>query len=220
MGTGVSQALAAKFKAGFIQKCVEAIRLGHAQMLMDGLYQTHWEEDIITNCLVTAMRKTGFLRDEGLSVNLQVPIVTPAIAAGLASFITAPKVDFKFAIWPGNAQDELEYFAEAKNLSQRDWQKPSGAWVRTAHYRKRYLKTGIDNYLSGRYPEGCLVGYIVNGTTSAVVMGLNRLIKSSAISPRVGLLLPATGSSWTARYHSNNLPGGNPYPLIHLMLQL
>lgn len=220
MDTGVSLNLATAFKAGFIQHCLEAIRLGYEQMLTDKEYQLHWEEDTLTNCLVTAMRKTGYPRDNGISLNLQVPIVTPAIATGQASFITAPKVDFKLSTWGSPTRDELEYFAEAKNLSQQDWHKPSGAWVRATYYRGRYLDTGIENYLSYRYPEGCLVGYVVNGSTIAVVNSLNHLIQTRSLPPRVGLLIQDASAIWTAHYHSDNCLSNGVMPLTHLLLQL
>lgn len=189
-------------------------------MLADSEYKLDWDEDTITNCLITAMRRTGYLRDNGIAVNLQVPIVTADIASGKIPFVAAAKVDFKLSIWPPTLDDELEYFAEAKNLSENDWVKPSGAQVRASYYLDRYIKTGIENYLTGRYPEGCLVGYIVNGCTSPVVAGLNNLILSKGLNPRIGQLAQAQAASWSAHYHSDNLLQTDVFPIIHLLLQL
>lgn len=189
-------------------------------MLVDSEYHLDWDEDTITNSLITSMRRTGYLRDNGIAVNLQVPIVTADIASGKVPFIAAAKVDFKLSIWPPTADDELEYFAEAKNLSESDWTKPSGAQVRASYYLDRYIKTGIENYLTGRYPEGCLVGYVVNGCVPPVVAGINNLIQSRSLGPRIGQLVPQPSASWSAHYHSDNLPQAEVFSLIHLLLQL
>lgn len=220
MDTEISPALGLAFKAGFIRMCIEAIRLGYDRMLVDSEYKLDWDEDTITNSLITSMRRTGYLRDNGIAVNLQVPIVTADIASGNVSFIAAAKVDFKLSIWPPTLDDELEYFAEAKNLSENDWTKSTGKRVRASKYRKRYITTGIENYLTGRYPEGCLVGYVVNGCVTSVVAGLNNLIQSKGLSPRIGQLAPAQTASWSAHYHSDNIPHTEDFPLIHLLLQL
>lgn len=220
METKVSPTLAAALKSGFIHHCVEAIRIGYEKMVLDKRYALDWDEDNITACLVETMKQTGYLRKHRISVNLQTPIVNTAIAFEGANFLEAPKVDFKLSTWANSVEDEIEFFAEAKNLSERDWIKSGGAHVQAAYYRRRYIDTGIENYLTDRYPEGCLVGYVVNGTISSVVAGLNRLIQSRNLSPRVGQLIAKDPPGWTAHYYSENSPHEDILTLIHLILQL
>ncbi len=39
---------------------------------------------------------------------------------------------------------------------------------------ERYVKTGIDSYLSGKYPSnGCLIGYILQGKIDNIISCLN-----------------------------------------------
>ena len=218
MGPGVSSQVQAGFQASFVQNCVRAIQLGHDKMLADQLYSFEWDEDNLTLHLVNAMKQTGFLRQLRISINYQTPIVSTQMVFDGADFLTAPRVDFKLSTWV--TEDEAEFFAEAKNLSQRDWTKSTGKQVRASHYRARYLETGIENYLIGRYPEGCLIGYVVNGATTDVVAGLNQLINTRRLQPRVGHLIALPPPTWSARYHSDNLPDNVPLTLIHLLLQL
>lgn len=218
MNGGISQGVRAGFRASFVKNCVEAIRRGHNKVLVDRRYNIEWDEDNLTLHLVESMKQTGFLRQLRISVNYQTPIVSPEMVYDGANFLAAPRVDFKLSTWIN--EDEAEFFAEAKNLSQRNWTKSTGKHVRADYYRTRYLETGIENYLSGRYPEGCLVGYVVNGSTPPVVAGLNRLIKTRRLGPRVGCLMPLPPPAWPAHYHSDNTPDNIQLPLIHLLLQL
>jgi hypothetical protein len=218
MGPGISNRVRAGFQASFIQNCVRAIQLGHDKMLAAQLYSIEWDEDNLTLHLVDAMKQTGFLRQLRISVNYQAPIIIPEMVYEGADFLEAPRVDFKLSTWIH--EDEVEFYAEAKNLSQHDWTKSTGTRVRASHYRARYLETGIENYLSERYPDGCLVGYVVNGNSAAVAVGLNRLITKRCLKPRVGHLVALPPPTWPARYHSTNLPASKPVVLIHLLLQL
>lgn len=204
--------------AGFIYQCVEAIQLGYDRMITEKHYQVDWEEDNLTICLVKTINKTRFLARFHISINYQTPIYNEAMAYEGTNSLRAPKVDFKFSTF--SRREEYEYFAEAKNLSESDWQKASGSTVDASHYRARYIDTGIENYLSGRYPEGCLVGYIVNGAEANIVAGINRLIDSRKASPRIGLIRKDTSTTMSISYTSDNQSINGPLPLRHLILQL
>lgn len=204
--------------AGFRHKCVEAIQLGYNRMIAEKFYQVDWEEDNLTICLVETIKKTSSLAQSHISVNYQTPIYSAAMAYLGASSLQAPRVDFKFSTF--SKQEEYEYFAEAKNLSESDWYKASGSKVSASYYRARYIDTGIENYLVGRYPDGCLVGYIVNGKESNILAGLNGLISSRCASPRIGLLRKDSTVSFPICYTSDNQSSTGPITLRHLLLQL
>lgn len=188
--------------AGFKYQCVEAIQLGYDRMRTEKRYQVDWEEDNLTICLVETIKQTGFLGQYQISVNYQSPIYSEAMAFEGANPLRAPRVDFKFSKFSG--PKEHDYYAEAKNLSEMDWIKPAGTTVDASHYRARYIDTGIENYLKDRYPEGCLVGYIVNGNEDNVVAGLNRLISSRKALPRIGLISKDITTSIPICYSSEN----------------
>ena len=218
MTAGPSSAVRAKIKASFISHCIEAINIGYNIILANASHKLDWEEDSFTYHLVTIIELSGFLGSYQISINPQPPIINHAIAFGGADSKKAPKVDFKFSTWSG--PKEIKFYAEAKNLSEQDWHKASGALVKSSKQRGRYLDTGIENFLSGRYPEGCLVGYVLNGSTAAIVSGLNSLIKKRKLGPRIGFIALDHTAAWPICYYSDNERDGQPYRLVHLMLQL
>jgi hypothetical protein len=94
---------------------------------------------------------------------------------------SAPRIDLRFAGW--RSSTKLIYFAEAKNLIEKDAVKTGRKTnISATALLKRYIKTGIDNYLSGKYPlPGCLIGYIIQGTTDNIVTCLNKHLSESEI---------------------------------------
>lgn len=74
------------------------------------------------------------------------------------------RIDFVFSVFTSDAM--LEYFIEAKKLKENDSQ-----------YKRRYIKTGVDSFISGKYDNGCLVGYLVEGDLNKTVQGINSLLK-------------------------------------------
>lgn len=85
---------------------------------------------------------------------------------------SAARIDFRFSSWSTN---QWEYFAEAKNLIEFDSYKAGRKTKISANQlHRRYIETGIDNYLSSKYPQnGCLIGYILQGKTENIVSMLN-----------------------------------------------
>jgi hypothetical protein len=74
-----------------------------------------------------------------------------------------PRIDFVyFKIW-----EEKRYhcYMEAKRLKETD-----------ASLKKAYINNGIDRFTSGRYPLGCMLGYLVEGDTGRTVNGINSLL--------------------------------------------
>ncbi|SCQ23787.1 hypothetical protein TFUB4_02628 [Tannerella forsythia] len=85
---------------------------------------------------------------------------------------SAARIDFRFSGWSTN---QWEYFAEAKKLIEIDSYKAGRKTKISANQlHRRYIETGIDNYLSSKYPQnGCLIGYILQGKTENIVSMLN-----------------------------------------------
>lgn len=85
---------------------------------------------------------------------------------------SAARIDFRFSSWSTN---QWEYFVEAKKLIEIDSYKAGRKTKISANQlHRRYIETGIDNYLSSKYPQnGCLIGYILQGKTENIVSMLN-----------------------------------------------
>ena len=86
---------------------------------------------------------------------------------------TAPRIDIKIS--GGWVHENVYYGIEGKILVENDW------GTRTASdSRRRYIATGINNFVNGRYSDkmdrGCMVGYVVQGRASEIASKINNLL--------------------------------------------
>lgn len=94
----------------------------------------------------------------------------------------SPRIDFCFSTW---TDIEWEFFAEAKILVESNCEtnrigKNGKISINANSLYKRYIETGIDNYLSGKYPSnGCLIGYVLQGNTDSIISALNLCLSNS-----------------------------------------
>ena len=63
---------------------------------------------------------------------------------------------------------EYHFYIEAKRLREHDYA-----------LKKRYIETGIDNYIKYIYPKGILVGYLQEGDVDNTIQGINKILKQS-----------------------------------------
>ena len=76
------------------------------------------------------------------------------------------RIDFVFSVF--TSKKMYKYFIEAKNLKEKY---DSGL-------KKRYIDTGINSFISKKYENGSLVGYLLNGEVDNTVLGgINKLLK-------------------------------------------
>ncbi len=198
-------------------RCLEALQRGYGRMVSDGQYDVNWKEDKLTAHLVEKVKLTGFLRSYQISVNHQPPIYSEEVIYGEDDPSEAPRVDFKFTTW--HRKMELDFYAEAKNLSENDWIKKEGSSVNASNYRARYIDTGIENFLSERYPEGCLLGYVVQGETERVIAGVNKLIQTRRQLPRIGLIQKDTRIPLPNCYFSSHTLDSRNFTIWHVFMQ-
>lgn len=197
--------------------CLDTLQQGYDRMVSDGQYDVDWEEDNLTVHLIEKIEQTDFLKSYRIEINPQRPIYNKSHIYEGESPKKAPVVDFKMSKWFGG--DLKHFYAEAKNLSASDWQKKDGSKVNASKYRARYIETGIENFLSGRYPEGCLLGYVVNGASEKVIERINRLIESRGLTPRVGPICKSYDHQFSILFHSKHIIGEDVSSIKHLMMQ-
>ena len=86
-----------------------------------------------------------------------------SIAKGFAD--KQSRIDFVFSVF--TSTKKYKYFIEAKNLKEKY---DSGL-------KKRYIDTGINNFISKKYENGSLVGYLVEGDLNNTIQGINKLLQ-------------------------------------------
>lgn len=143
-------------------------------------YDLSWEEEQITQYLLDLMKNSELKIKNKLVIGVEKKLNnSKLLPIGNNHPKKLPRIDISIVSWNFN-DTELEYFFEAKNLSENTWCKCSGSQVVGSSYQRRYITTGIENFRIDRYYNGSIVGYIVEGNTFSIINKINnRLIKDS-----------------------------------------
>jgi hypothetical protein len=205
------------FHSAMEANCLELLHQGYEVMLAGKDYNVDWEEDTLTAHYIGIMNNLPICRAWQIDIVPQYYIYSDKHVSGEEDAKHAPRIDFRFMKW--FQKTKTEYFAEAKNLSEKNWTKGNGASVNASYYYKRYIKTGISHLLSNYYPSNCiLIAYIVNGDKDTIISNTNKLISSKHVS--FGLINKPKEILYDEYYISENLVEGNAVIVKHLFLQL
>ena len=172
---GPSPHIKHQFWQSLVKKC-QGILLEGFKAMKEAHIPKLWEmeEDAITANLVIYMNNVPGARRSGFIITPQHPIYSNEILSGSISPRKSPIVDIRLACW--TKADQFSYLVEAKNLSEKDWKKTSGAGVNASYYRTRYIEKGMDHLVSAKYHPCCLAGYIVNGESTSIASAINQML--------------------------------------------
>jgi hypothetical protein len=197
--------------------CLELLHQGYEAMLAAKSYDVDWKEDKITAHYIALMNRLEIRKIYQISIISQFYIYSDEHNFGNEDADKAPRIDFKFNRWV--QREEVDYFAEAKNLSEKSWKKKDGTPVNASYYDKRYINTGISHLLTGYYPNNCvLVAYIVNGDKKVILSKLNNLISSKFAD--YGMIIKPNNTTNKEFYISENTANNRKITLKHIFLQL
>lgn len=152
-----------KFKDAFEQKCFQLIIEAYQTSLIGKVIQLDWNENDISSEIHRHIQANPLRIKWRVSTNVEADLPTdiPKVKGFADRF---PRIDFRLTTF--SRDDEHEYFFEAKNLKQND-----------SALKRRYIDTGIDNFVTGRYASGSLVGYLLEGNAADTIKGINSLLK-------------------------------------------
>ena len=197
--------------------CLELLHQGYDAMLGAKGYQLDWKEDKLTVHYIAHMTGLRLRKENQITITPQYIIYSDQHAFGEDEVETAPRIDFKFSKWV--QKEEIDYFAEAKNVSEKSWKKKNGTRVDATKYNTRYIETGINHLITSHYPSNCvLIAYVLNGHKNAVLTNLNRLIISN--HEGYGIITKPEMTVNEEYYISKNSIEGKTIILKHLFLQL
>ncbi|CAH0229391.1 hypothetical protein [Chryseobacterium sp. Bi04] len=151
-----------KAKAAFEQKCFQLLIDAYHICLTEKIIHLDWNENDISSEIHKSIKKNPLRKKWKVSTNVEADI--PKDIQKVKGFADKfPRIDFRLTTFSKN--EEYEYFFEAKNLRQND-----------SALKRRYISTGIDNFVSKKYENGSLVGYLLEGKTVNTINGINSLI--------------------------------------------
>lgn len=169
------------FRTQFEGNCVQLLLESHKELLSKGTKLKEADENSVTVQLIGYMEKNPISHDYKIDITREKYIDSPDVYAGVEDPDTSPRIDIRFMTW--TSPEKFEYFFEAKNLYENDFTKSGNKTALNAKsYQQRYIDTGIQNFIDGRYPHGCLVGYVLEGDSGRIADKINDLLKSSSRS--------------------------------------
>jgi hypothetical protein len=158
------------FQNKFEQRCITLFKDAFNTSISNQSVALNFDENDITAILHNFIDENPKRKKWRISTNVEQFLFDKTITPlkGFAAKFSRIDMRFTNVSWLKN---EYIYYVEAKNLKSKS--KDSGL-------KRRYIKTGIDNFLiGGKYNQcdGLLVGYILEGKTDDCVSGVNKLLK-------------------------------------------
>ncbi len=184
------------FKAAFEIKCAELISKAYKSIVNKGIDCSNLDENDIT-ALIEREIKNNPQRLEWYITNSREYHLDDNRQLNKGMAAKFPRIDMRFVTI--NSKKEYEYFFEAKNLKETD-----------SASKKRYIDTGIDNFITQKYQNGSLIGYLIEGTPIGAIQGINVLLIKDG---RVGECLEQMEVEFHCDFFQSNHP--NLFRLQH-----
>lgn len=200
------------FKNQFEANCSNMLLNAYA-MLRNKSGINELTENNITVQLVGVMKKNPNRFSLQISVSREHYLDNEETYSGDIDADESPRIDIKYSTW--NSEQEYEYFMEAKNLSEINWKRSDGTLVNALALIKRYVSKGIDNFVIGKYENGCLIGYVLKGSPDNIVQQLNKILSQSGRDQEG--LTKVNSRTFPYSYYSS-YPSSNQKILKHFML--
>lgn len=190
----VDPILAVEAKHLFESRCVEMLKWAAFTLKTTKTITPDWGEENITANIYTLIHNSQQAIDYDIYAECEHPFFDQDILDNKKKAKAAVKIDMAFQHnW--NRQ-KFSFYIEAKNLIETDVKKTGRKHITKAvDVMMRYVTTGIDHYVDEYYPQGCMLGYVLNGTIAGVVSVMNSMLVDKGRSSDV-LDNPSGVSPW------------------------
>lgn len=192
---------------------IRTVEAGWALALSRDEVTSDADEVTITECLRDAMRVA--LVEHRLPWR-KTMIVAPGTESRSQPGMTAPdgRTDIPLyltKIFARSGEHDPHAILECKRVVEGD-----------AHLAREYVREGIDRFQSGRYSSnhsrGFMVGYVLSGTASGVVTGINTYLGKKARHAEVLAISPLIPTGWDSAHPRPS--DGSTITLHHSMLAI
>ncbi|HEY5589687.1 MAG TPA: hypothetical protein VIK55_01595 [Paludibacter sp.] len=168
-----------EFEDSFENNCLTLFGEAYKYIRENSDITIDWDEENISANFFNYIDKSE--KAIGLNINIsdECRLYYDIILKGKIPAKKAPRIDFRLTTNWLEEKKRLEYFVEAKNLIESDCYKSGRkAKISAQEKHERYINTGIDNFISGRYPQkGCIVGYVLQGEPNKIVNKINAYLQ-------------------------------------------
>jgi len=151
------------FRNAFENRCLKLLVSAYKNAMQDKSTSLDWDENDITAQLHEYIDSNQSRLNWSIISNVEHHLPKKSIDKKKGFAAKYPRIDLRFVTIKSRL--EYQYFFEAKNLEQNN-----------SALKRRYIDTGIDNFNSKKYENGCLIGYLFEGGIELTIKGINSLL--------------------------------------------
>lgn len=162
------------FENSFRFMCLQLLMEAYNYAIKNQTINLSWEENDITAELHKHIdeNQSRLEWNGGIATNVEHHIPNDSSDKEKGYAAKYPRIDLRYVTI--YSAKEYKYFFEAKNLKQS-----------CSKLRRRYISTGIDNFVKGKYSNGSLIGYLLEGEVKTAVAGINTLLEKDGRSAEI-----------------------------------
>ena len=187
------------------------ILIGAYQLMkLEKRFDRRWHETRFSAVLIGYMRIISDREKLRLLIYPEQYLYNEEILNGNEDPDTAPRIDIcTKSPW---MKENVYYGVEGKILVENNW-----GTRRASDLRRRYVDTGIKNFISERYGNGLIAGYVVEGNPINIIYQINRLLKHRKFSDDQMIKKHTSVDSFSDHYISLH-PNSRTIRIRHLLL--
>jgi len=151
------------FKRAFEERCITLLVAAYNSSISNTDYKLIWDENDFSSMLEKYIEKNPQRIKWKISCTTEKHLHTDIVQNDKGYANKESRIDMRlstFSTWK-----EYLFYAEAKRLKEKD-----------SSLLNRYIETGIDHYLTEKYPHGILLGYLVEGGVDTTIQKINALL--------------------------------------------
>ena len=162
---GLDKIIISVVKQSFENHCIILLLEAYNSSIKEKTYSADWMENDFTEMLDQYIAKNSKRLRWNISNHTEQHLHCEShIRKGFAN--EEKRIDMRMSHIA--FRKEYHFYIEAKRLREHDYA-----------LKKRYIETGIDNYIKYIYPKGILVGYLQEGDVDNTIQGINDILNQS-----------------------------------------
>lgn len=162
---GFNKIIVSVVKQSFENHCIILLIEAYNSSISEKIYSADWMENDFTEMLDQYIAKNSKRLKWNISNHTEQHLHEKK-QKGKGFADKEKRIDMKMSHIA--FRKEYHFYLEAKRLKEHD-----------NSLKKRYIDTGIDNYVKGNYPPGILVGYLQKGDVNNTIQGINDILNQS-----------------------------------------
>jgi len=179
------------YKKAFEEDCIELIVNAYNLAVAEKKYQSNWLENDFSELLGYYVNESQLSLEKGITCKTENKLMSEADSQVKGFADKLPRIDFVyFKIWQ---KQRFHCYMEAKRLKEKD-----------SNLKRAYIDEGMQRYISEKYPIGCMLGYLLEGTADETKNGINSmLVKDKRNFEILNLVLHKSLKSYYESNHSD-----------------